>query len=314
VRRGRRGELALEGALADQALPAEHSLERERQDQRRGARRAGGAVPARPLHGARQRSRRARLDRAHLEQRLEVARQGLRTRVAALAVLLERAQEHDLEVARQPRGEPARPLGLARQDRMEHLGARPAHEGRPARDALVERRPERVHVRARVDRAPAGVHLLRRGIGRRAAEGAARGEAARVLKQRQAEVDQQCAVVGRDAHVRGLHVAVDHACAVGAVQGARELEPPARGARRGDARPLLAQDLVEAAALDVVHGQVAHAPFLARGVDRDDPRMAELLRWRASRSKRRPATAEPASSGRITLSASTRPRDSWRAR
>ncbi len=151
ARARRRRELRGEALLAADALAQQQAPEDEQQHRRRRDRQARRPVAAHPLQRARRRIRRARLDRPHLEQRLEVATEGLRAGVAPGRILLQRLEQHGLEVARDPRGEPARTRGLLGQDRVEDLGARLAFEGRPARQALEQGRAERVDVGARVD-------------------------------------------------------------------------------------------------------------------------------------------------------------------
>ena len=97
------------------------------------------------------RSERPRAHRAHLEEALQVLGQVEGGLVAAVPVLLDRGQEHDLEVARQERVQPARAVGLLVEDRAVQRLARRGLERAPQRQALEERRAQRIDVAAAVD-------------------------------------------------------------------------------------------------------------------------------------------------------------------
>lgn len=104
-------------------------------------------------------------------------------------------------------------------------------------------------------------------------------ERLRVGVERESEVEQERAALRRDAHVRGLHVAVHDADGVRGGERARDVARPAyqlldarvavRAARGGE-------ELVEARAAHELHREVRDVVRAPRLVDRDDVRVEEL--------------------------------------
>jgi hypothetical protein len=95
---------------------------------------------------------------------------------------------------------------------------------------------------------------------------------------RDAEVQEQRSVVRRDADVARLHVAVDDAVLVRALQRASEVARPSQRAFDADRAPLrhrVGEHLVQRAARHELHRDEADASLLADRVDADDVRMAE---------------------------------------
>ena len=135
-----------------------------------------------------------------------------------------------------------------------------AGEGRAPGQELVEHDPGGVHVARGA--AGAGADELGRHVVGRAGDGG--GEARGVLQQpRHAEVAQLEAALavlappGAQEHVVRLDVAVQHALAVGVVQGLQD-ERGGGGRPGGLQRPVLPQDPPQGSALQVVHddGQI----------------------------------------------------------
>jgi hypothetical protein len=162
---------------------------------------------------------------------------------------------------------------VARQDLVEQLDHAGAREGHVPRQALVQRDAQRVDVRAPVDLVGARLDLLGGGVLRRAPELSEGREGARFLGEGQPEIEQQRAAVRRDAHVRRLHVAVDDAGGVRALERPRDV--PRVTDRRGDVHGLAAparrpQQLVEPGTLDHLHREEGDALVLARVVHADD--------------------------------------------
>jgi hypothetical protein len=160
--------------------------------------------------------------------------------------------------------------------RLDHRGAL---EGHLSGQALVERDAQRVDVRPRVDLPESRLDLLGRGVLGRAAEVPDARDRERFLGERQPEIEEERATVGRDAHVRGLHVAVDDAGRVRALERPRDV--PRVTDRGGDVHrragaPRRLEHLVEARTLDDFHGEVGDALVLAGVVDADDVLVPEL--------------------------------------
>jgi hypothetical protein len=183
---------------------------------------------------------------------------------------------HGLRDDRLDRG---RDAGAERAERrrvlQQHLGEdgdRRALEGRPSREEVVERRPERVHVRPRADEVALVPDLLRRHVVRRADEVALGGEAGRVDLERDPEV-REARLSGRvDEDVRGLDVAVDDPAPVRLVEGEGDLADDRERLGLGErAAPL--EDAVDVDAVHELHGDVELALGLADVLDLHEVRV-----------------------------------------
>jgi hypothetical protein len=152
-------------------------------------------------------------------------------------------------------------------------------EGRLADDHLVEDAAQRVDVAAGIDPVPAG--LLGREVGGGAHDGTGLGEVAvgRVGDgPGDAEVDDLDLALGREQHVAGLDVAVDHATrAVGVAQGRRHLARDLDGPI-GVEPAVGADELGQAVALHVLHDDEVGAVGLAPVVGPDDVGVAQAPR------------------------------------
>ena len=113
------------------------------------------------------------------------------------------------------------------------LDERRAAVGRPAREAVVEQRPERVDVGAPVEREP--LRLLGRHVVAGAEHAAGVGERGGVVDARDAEIGQLGVPVLGQQDVVGLHVAVDHAALVGIGEGRGDLDGDRERLRDGKA-------------------------------------------------------------------------------
>ena len=143
-----------------------------------------------------------------------------------VARFLDQALQADhFEVAGHPGVEPRRRHRLLRSHQVERLERGRAFEGRPPRQALVEDRPQRVHVHRRADGAGPGGGLLGGHVARRAQDGArARLAGVGVLDGLgQAEVGDLGHAVGRQEDVGRLQVAVDDPAFVRRLERFRDL-------------------------------------------------------------------------------------------
>ena len=201
-------------------------------------------MPHDELPAAAERSRATRRDQAALQILAQVLGQRLRRGVAAVRVLLERLEADGLEVQRDLGVDAPRALRLLGQYAAQNLLARLSRERPRQRQQLVEHGAQRVDVRAMIDRHTSHGDLFRRHVGRRPQERTADRQPRLLEHARQSEVgDTETAFDGEDQVAR-LDVAVDHAFAVGVMQGVGDLgdqshhavEPvPPAGRRIGDA-------------------------------------------------------------------------------
>ena len=146
-------------------------------------------------------------------------------------------------------------------------------ERRLPRQALVQQAGERVQVGAAVHRL--AFELLGCEVGGRAERAAVQQRAALVDEAAgEAEVCDVHVLAGVEQDVGRLHVAVDEAARVRRVQRARDLRADPDGPCRVE-RPFAAQQHCQIAPLDVAHGQVEAAVYVARVVDRDGVRVLE---------------------------------------
>ena len=191
--------------------------------------------------------------------------------VAVRRVLRERAHHGPLE-----RRVDVRPQLPERLRHLVHVLQRDgdgavAGERHPAGEHLVEDDPDRVEIRAGVDRLPLG--LLRREVLRRAHDRAGLRHLRRAGAG-DAEVGDLEAVVGGDDHVVRLEVTVDHAAPVrepGRVEDLdAEVDRPLLAERR-----LLAQEIPQSSAGQVLHRDVVGPVVLAAVVDRDHVRVLQ---------------------------------------
>jgi len=145
-------------------------------------------------------------------------------------------------------------------------------EGVAAGQGAIEEHPERVDVRAVVDREP--LHLLRRhAVGRAQHEAFAGERLVHLSHLDQAEVHHLHRVhpvrVPGDQEVAGLQIAVHHAALVGVAQRRADLEEERDGAVR--AERAFAHQVGVAGAVDVLHRQeeptVLRLPVVEEGDD-----------------------------------------------
>ncbi len=238
--------------------------------QQSGRRGAPPHPPGQPLHPARRTGR----DRVAAPVAMQVLRQRRRTGVATRRLLVQTLQADGLQVARhsgvQPRGR-HRVLG---QHLLERRCRRLRPEWRPARQKLVQDRPQGVYVRRRPDRVPLALGLLGSHVARRAdGDAAERQPAAGFQPSRQAEIRDLGRAVGGEQDVGRLEVAVDDPALVGGLDGLgyRGHQGGGLAGRLRRARHHLGQ----AAALDEFHGEVRPAVQVADLVDLHDVRMAQ---------------------------------------
>ena len=202
---------------------------------------------------------------------------------STLAVLLEAVFDDPLE----RRGDVSprlRELGrLPHQDRRHRLGVRVSLERLPAREQLVENRPEREDVRTVIDREP--FHLLGRHVAHRPHDHpglrvarARRGARLLALRDgldplRQPEVEDLEMAVSRNEEVLGLQVPVDDALLMGGGESLRDLQCVVHG--------LLLRNLagVELSAqrlpFQKLHDGVGDPVLVSEVVDREDVLMGE---------------------------------------
>ena len=218
-----------------------------------------------------------------LAQPGEVAREVGGRGEAVFRVLLQAAVDEPAQRRGRARVEPRHVLGLLADDGGERLRAGRALERTLPRRHLVEDGAERELVGAEVERAAArllGRHVADRaehdtrprvGRGRRLqlrlGVGQGRGELG------ETEVEDLDEAVLRDHHVLGLEVPVHDPRRVGLGEPVRELRGEVQRLARGEraARDQLAQR----AALDELHGDVAHAVVGADVEERDDVGVVE---------------------------------------
>ena len=257
------------------------------------------------------RLREDRLVHADTPQLLGEVERGL---VAAVAVLLERGLDDDLQIRGDRRVRRPRIRRVLRQDLLVEALPRRRLERPPQRQALVERDPERIHVGPPVEPDPLRRDLLGGHVGRGPGH-VARDRQRHVASLdllREAEVEDHGIAILRDHDVAGLDVPVDDAVLVGGVEGASRLleeeedlgdlgPRPGAGRRvaRGfcrlarlassprsiamlssDSGPVFCgRDLPgQRFALDVAHRDPEGASILADLVDRADARVVELRR------------------------------------
>ncbi len=151
------------------------------------------------------------------------------------------------------------------------LDGRVAAERGRAGQQLVQHDAERVEVGALVDVRPA--RLLGREVLRGADDRADLGHLART-GARDAEVRHLHAALAVDEHVVRLDVAMDDPVAVREAQRREDL-PRVLDGDRNRRRPAGDDQLLQRAAVEVLHGDVVRPLRLAAVVDRDDVRMRQ---------------------------------------
>jgi hypothetical protein len=296
-------------------------------DGQRGHRGDRQGRPYAPSRGARRRgqARHDRPARAEARERLEVEQQVAGGLEALLRPLLQAVPHHPVE-ARGHRPAALDELGrLLLEDRVQRLHRARALERAPAREHLVEDRPQGEDVGAVVDGlAP---HLLRRHVAHRPdhrararppREGGQAGGVARVdgllaLGQLgEAEVQDLDEPVARHEQVLRLQVAVHDPVLVGRGEASRDLQPVVEGAVRRQRR--LAEAGPQRLALEQLRDDVVGPVLVPMSYT------ATMLGWlkppaaRASSSKRRRLSSSPASAEGRILTATSRPSRLSRAR
>ncbi len=192
---------------------------------------------------------------------------------APLLVARDEAHARLLDRRGEARHEVARARGRRGEGERERLERRVRLEGRVAREELEVRRPERVDVRARVERLALG--LLGGHVERRA-EDHAHLRRRRVVRARgardrlgEAEVRDLHAAVPGDEDVGRLHVAVEDADRVRGVEAARGGEDDLGRVLPGE-RAALLHELGGRGPVHELHGDVRDPVLDARPVDLDD--------------------------------------------
>jgi hypothetical protein len=193
--------------------------------------RGQGRVAPAPAPGALDAADRPGGNGAAVEERLQVVGQGGGRGVAPGRLLVQALEADRLQVARQPRHQPAGRHRLVGQHLQHRVERRLGPERRAAGQALVEDGAQGVDVGGGADLLRLARRLLRRHVGGGAEDGAGLRLAADVVQALgQAEVgDPQlsrlrlrigCQAASSQEDVRRLEVAVDHAGLVGGVDGA----------------------------------------------------------------------------------------------
>ena len=209
-----------------------------------------------------------RLDGSPVGKAQEVGPQLLGRPVTVVGVLGHRLHDDGVERRRDGRvGHPGQD-GLVAHVLGGNRHRRVAGEGRLADRHLVEHDAERVDVAPGVD--PLALGLLGREVGGRAHDGAGLGQALLgVDGPGDPEVGDLDLAVGGDQHVARLHVAVDHAVAVGEGQGGGHPGADAGDLTRRQRLGIL-EDGREGPAVDVLHDDEVRAVVLAPVEDGDD--------------------------------------------
>ncbi len=236
---------------------------------------------AAPARSGRGRGRGGAGDRKAGLDALEVLDEVLGGLVAVLRVLGEGAEDDLVELRRDLRPQARRRLGQVVDVLHGDLDRRVARERHLAGEHLVENDAGRVEVGRRGHRRPA--RLLRREVLRgahdRAGLGHLRGALARDAEvgHLQPRLVRLHLLICRDEHVVRLDVAVDDPVPV---REAERLEQLLRVRDGGSDRERAARhdQLLEAAALDHLHGDVVRPLGLAAVVDGDDVRVREAGR------------------------------------
>jgi hypothetical protein len=194
-------------------------------------------LAARPVQRARRVRRAPGGDRPRLANGAQVVGEGLGRRIAPPAVLGQRGLDHDLEVAWRGRHARTQPRRLEAQNGPEQSLLCGSVERPHGAQQLVQRHAEREDVAAAVDRAAVARQTLGRHVGRRSVQFAGGRERGGALVEiaRQAEIEHDHALVGRNHEVAGLDVAVHDAGLVRGVERAGGLLD--QGAARHDLAP-----------------------------------------------------------------------------
>ncbi len=266
--------------LAQRPLVArgDHDERHENRQRDEGQRQDGGPrglAPA-PLDQPAQRTEPPGGDRLAVEIALQVVRQVAGRGVAPPRVLFQTFETNRLQIDVDGRVEQPRRERLLLGDEVDRRQSRGPREGRPAREQLVQDRPEAVDVGGRA-KVLTSRRLLGRHVARRAQDGAGpRPARVGIDDLGQAEVGHLRPIVLVEQHVAGLEVAMNNPAAVGIMHGPRRgLEvdrcPPAGQRSQGGA-------LGEAGAADVLHREVRLAIVGADLVQRDDVGVLQLRR------------------------------------
>ena len=166
-------------------------------------------------------------DRFSIQIVLEILGQRSRARVAPLRVLFETCRDDGLEICRHP------PVELAQRARLLghhlHQGFDPRRSGkrRLARDQVIERGTNSVHIDPSVDQPGVALNLLRRHVGRCADDHSRQRHAGGSNLPCDPKIEnigvQASAVPVLDHDVARLDVAVDHPHRVGGLDRLRDL-------------------------------------------------------------------------------------------
>ena len=183
-------------------------------------------------------------------------------------------QANGFQVARHLVVQPRRRRRLLGDHLLQGFRRRRGPERRPARQQLVQDRPQRVHVRRRPGRVPLPLGLLGSHVARRAHRDPAQGQGAPALQAPgQAEIRHLRRAVRGEQDVGRLEIAVHDAALVRRVDGVGQGRHQRRRLANRLRNPL---DLLsQAAALDQLHREVRPAVHLAHVVELDHVRVAQ---------------------------------------
>ncbi len=220
------GDLAR--VLRDPPLPYDRRDGDQARHHQGAERRRRHRVPPTPSGQATDRPRPACPDRLVVEEPGQVRRQFGRRRVPPPGLLLQALQADRLQVPRDLGVEPRGRHGLLCDHLPLRLGRGLSAKRRPARQQLVQDRPQRIHVRGRPDRVHLAPGLLGGHVAGRPQRYPADSQSRPALPHpRQAEVGDLGRAVGGQEDVGWLEVAVDDPGLVGRLhrrgQGGQEL-------------------------------------------------------------------------------------------
>ena len=168
-----------------------------------------------------------RLDRPVGQETPKILGQGRRARIPAPRLLRHRFQDDRLQVARDPRIDPAGPGRLDVEDPLHQPGPVARDERRAQRQHLVERQPQPVDVATAVGPA---AEALRGHVPQRADDVPLVGQLHRVVRLRQPEVGDPGGPLRVQEDIRRLDVAMQDALVMRVVQRLGDLQADARHA------------------------------------------------------------------------------------
>ncbi len=200
---------------ADGERAGDRRAEHKRQHDGRTQGRHRGIPPA-PAPGPFRRAHRARGDRFSVQEAAQVAGQRSRGLVSPGRLLLQAFQRDRLQVTRDRRVEPPRRHGIFGDDLEHRVHHRGGLERRAAGDERIQRRPQRIYVRRRADRAAIARGLLGRHVAGRPDDLARAGQPTVALDCfRKPKVGYPRIAFLIEQNVARFQVAVNHATLMG---------------------------------------------------------------------------------------------------